>query len=99
MRLTSGHTSEDFPHYISSESSWLRHKEVSEKSPMLLPTGKCVSGKFIYIVSAAIAMAAAAVAILHGHKNQNCVSLVVQWDPKQWFSKKPTRPSVPDWYC
>lgn len=94
MRLTSGHTSEDFPHYISAVERLIlnvastfrrqpRHKEVSEKSPMLLPTGKCVSGKFIDIVSAATAMAAAAVAILHGHKNQNWVSLVVQWDPKQ----------------
>lgn len=92
MRLTSGHTSEDFPHYISeaerlilnvaSTFRWRPgYKEVSEKSLMLLPTGICVSGKFIYIVTAAIATAASDIAILHGHTNQSQASLVLQQDP------------------
>lgn len=92
MRLTSGHTSEDFPHYISeverltlnvaSIFRWRpRYKEVSEKSLMLLPTGICVSGKFIYVILGAVATAAADVAILHGHKNQSQASLLLQQDP------------------
>lgn len=92
MRLTSGHTSEDLPHFISeverltlnvaSTFRWRpRYKEVSEKSLMLSPTGICVSGKFIYIVTAAVATTAADVAILHGRKNQSRASLLLQQDP------------------
>lgn len=80
MRLTFGHTSEDFPHYISeverlilnvaSTFRWRpRYNEVSEKSLMLSPAGICASGKFSCIVTAAIATAAADVAIPHGHTN------------------------------
>ena len=105
MRLTSGHTSEDFPHYISeverlilnvaSTFRWQpRYKEVSEKSLMLSPTGICASGKVIYVILGAVATAAADVAILHGRKNQSRASLVLQQDPNSGSLGNP-----PDLQC